>query len=303
MSKNTVILKSYADDFSELMGVECKVISGGSKDLFAIAECLEHGALNPITAFDSSKSLIKICEAYFAGVRFQKEKSAKVVDELNDEIYVPQPAVTWKYESNQSKVAVGRWDLPKYVGPITRGAECEIQYLDKGDKANVYFSFCPNGDNDLLANSENATDSFGIQDNHIFYFAVRGEQEVIELMAEGGNHTFKVLDYKLVFANNNSDDEINYEIEITDNRESSGQLNVDVSAINGNMDDMLCATFEINKLPGTESDTQCIHLHFDGENIAASLFKQGDKYIIRPETNVTIKPIVLETGYMGYVLE
>ena len=76
-----------------------------------------------------------------------------------------------------------------------------------------------------------------------------------------------------------------------------------MAAIGGNFDDMLSATFEINQLPGTESFTQCMHLYFDGENVAASFFKQGDKYIIRPEINVSITPVVLETGYMGYVLE
>lgn len=194
-----------------------------------------------------------------------------------------------------NKIPVGRWDLPKYVAPIACGAECKIQYLDKGDTANVYISFCPNG-------GSHTTDSFGVQDSHIFYYAVRGESEIKELMADGCSDIFKILNFKLTYINTSSNDDVNYEIEITDNRKSSGQLNVDVSAIGGNMDDMLCTTFEINKLPGDDS-TQCLHLSFDGDNQAASFFKKGDSYIIRPENNVFIRPYLLNDYSMGYVLE
>lgn len=298
MSKNNELLKSYADDFSELLGVECKVISGGSKDLFAIAECLEYGALNPITAFDSSKSLIKICEAYFAGVRFQQKKTAKVVNDLDEEVYVPPQPVTWKYESKQSKVAVGLWDLPQYVGPVAIGAVCQVRFLDeKLPRGERYISFGQ-------YNEETEIDEYGVSDSDIFFYAHEGEAQVKKFMVEEEVfEEFVVLSYYLKYQEASPENQLHYEMEITDQRETCGQLNVDVSAIGGNFDDMLSATFEINKLPGTESATQCMHLYFDGENVAVSFFKQGDKYIIRPEINVTITPVVLETGYMGYVLE
>lgn len=94
-----------------------------------------------------------------------------------------------------------------------------------------------------------------------------------------------------------------YLMEITDQRESSGQLYVDVSAEEGDPDNILGATFEINRLPGSRDDVQCIHLHFDGDNLAASFFKQGDKYIIRPETDVTIRGTVLPNGERGWIME
>jgi hypothetical protein len=94
-----------------------------------------------------------------------------------------------------------------------------------------------------------------------------------------------------------------YLMEITDHRESSGQLYVDVASEEGELDDILSATFEINRLPGSKDDTQCLHLHFDGDNLAASFFKQGDKYIIRPETDVIIRGTVLPNGERGWVLE
>jgi|APLak6261701877_1056259.scaffolds.fasta_scaffold00037_36 hypothetical protein len=102
MSKYYDLLKSYADDFSKVLGVECKVISGGSKDIFAIAKCMGDGAVKAITAFESSKSLIKICQAYLEGVQFQLEKSSKTL------------------ESKQSIVAVGRWEVQSSLYQASR---------------------------------------------------------------------------------------------------------------------------------------------------------------------------------------
>lgn len=92
-------------------------------------------------------------------------------------------------------------------------------------------------------------------------------------------------------------------MEVTDGRESSGQLFVDVASEDGDLDNVLAATFEINRLPGSRDDVQCLHLHFDGDNMAASFFKQGDKYIIRPETDVTIRDTVLPNGERGWIME
>lgn len=92
-------------------------------------------------------------------------------------------------------------------------------------------------------------------------------------------------------------------MEFIDQRETSGQCYVDVASAEGNLDDLMCTTFEINRLPGSDEDTQCLHLHFDGDNLAASFFKQGDKFIIRPETNVSIHSTVLPNGERGWILE
>lgn len=94
-----------------------------------------------------------------------------------------------------------------------------------------------------------------------------------------------------------------FQIEIVDQRESNGQLFVDVTSREGNIDDLLSAAFEINRLPGSRSDVQCLHLHFDGDNLAASFFKQGDKYIVRPEAGVSIRDTVLPNGERAWILE
>lgn len=92
-------------------------------------------------------------------------------------------------------------------------------------------------------------------------------------------------------------------MEVVDKREQNGQLFVDVGAEDGNVDDILTASFEISNLPGSRAHTQVVHLHFNDEELAMSVFKQGDKYILRPETNVTIVPTVLPNGERAFILE
>lgn len=90
---------------------------------------------------------------------------------------------------------------------------------------------------------------------------------------------------------------------ITDKRSTNGQLFVDIAADGGDIDDLLSATFEVNRLPGAADDVQCMHLHFDESNLAVSIFKKGDTFIVRPETDVVIRDYVLPNGEQGYIIE
>lgn len=90
---------------------------------------------------------------------------------------------------------------------------------------------------------------------------------------------------------------------ITDQRESNGQMYVDIASKEGDLDDILSLTIEINRLPESKTDTQCVHLHFDNDNMCCSIFKQGDRYIVRPETDVTIRDTRLPTGEAAWILE
>lgn len=210
--------------------------------------------------------------------------------------------VTDSPETPIDKVVVGCWDIPQYTNneqPTAIGAHCHIRYKDDGTKSDVYISFSGGTDND---GEDIEVDGYGIPDTNIFYFADKGESEIKSLMTEG-SADFIVLSYEIAYLNQSLQDKMNHEIAISDQRRSNGQLYVDVASIDGNVDDLLSATFEINKLPGTDDETQCMHLSFDGDNQAASFFKKGDSYIIRPEHNVTIRPIVLNNGAMGYELQ
>lgn len=92
-------------------------------------------------------------------------------------------------------------------------------------------------------------------------------------------------------------------MEVVDKRKQSGQLFVDVGAEDGDIDDILTASFEISNLPGSRTHTQAMHLHFNDDEMAMTVFKQGDKYILRPETNVTIVPTVLPNGEQAFIVQ
>lgn len=83
-----------------------------------------------------------------------------------------------------------------------------------------------------------------------------------------------------------------HQMDLDDQRESNGQMYVDVGSIEGHLDDMLGITVEVNTSPlDGITHTACAHIHFDGDNLAVSLFKIGDKILVRPETGVTIEPV------------
>ena len=82
-----------------------------------------------------------------------------------------------------------------------------------------------------------------------------------------------------------------HQIDIADQRASNGQVFITVGALEGSLDDMIPATIEVNTNPLNGIDhVPCVHVHFDLDSVAASLFKVGDKILVRPETDVTITP-------------
>lgn len=94
-----------------------------------------------------------------------------------------------------------------------------------------------------------------------------------------------------------------FAIAINDQRQKTGQVTIDIEGDTDNLDDTLYCSLEVNRLPGSSTDTQCLHLHFDGDNLAASFFKQGDKYIVRPECDVKIMNTTLPNGEHAWILE
>lgn len=92
-------------------------------------------------------------------------------------------------------------------------------------------------------------------------------------------------------------------MEITDQRRTNSQMYIDIAPIEGDIDDILSLSLEINRLPEDETDRQCTRLHFDGDNLAVSIFKDGDGYILRPETDVRIRDIQLANGELAWRIE
>lgn len=77
--------------------------------------------------------------------------------------------------------------------------------------------------------------------------------------------------------------------QINDQRRSSGQLYVDLYPVEGDLDDGFSLTIEVNRLGQVGASMPCVHVHFDGDNMAFSLFKQNDKFILRPEAEVELE--------------
>lgn len=201
-------------------------------------------------------------------------------------------------DSSQTTIAVGRWDMPQYIGQLAIGAQCQLAFKDDPESIlDRYISFGQH-------NETTDKDQFGIDDEDIFFYAHEGEGQLKALMQDSGEE-FIVKGYTLKYPQGMDavENRFDYLMEVADQRKSNGQLFVDVGAVEGEIDDTLSATFEINKVPGTETSTQCLHLSFNGDAPAVSMFKKGDSYIIRPEHGVTIMPTRLEDGSYGYVLE
>lgn len=92
-------------------------------------------------------------------------------------------------------------------------------------------------------------------------------------------------------------------MEVTDRRKEHGQMFIDVAPQSGNIDDVMAVTLEINRLPGSRDDVQCLHVAFDSSNMAFSLFKQADRYILRPEVGVVLLPTTLPDGTRAFIVE
>ena len=99
------------------------------------------------------------------------------------------------------------------------------------------------------------------------------------------------------------DRHIVYEMQISDTRKTNGGLVVTTAPKGGNVDDLMLAVFEINTLPGTKSQTQVMHLHFGNDELAMSIFKKGDAYMLRLENGVSLDPLTLENGDHAFVLK
>ena len=94
-----------------------------------------------------------------------------------------------------------------------------------------------------------------------------------------------------------------FQIEVDDKRKASGQLFATIAPCEGNLDDMLPVTLEVNRLPGSRNDVPCLHLHFDDSNLCVSFFKQGNRFIVRPETGVSLRNTILPNGEHAFIFE
>ena len=94
-----------------------------------------------------------------------------------------------------------------------------------------------------------------------------------------------------------------HNLEIVDQRQSNGQAFITLANANGDENDMLSMTAEINTNPlDDKSAVCCVHVHFDDDALAVSLFKVGDRILVRPERDVQIEGFHADMGgFPGYL--
>lgn len=96
---------------------------------------------------------------------------------------------------------------------------------------------------------------------------------------------------------------VTHQIDVSDQRVSNGQVYLTVGAIEGNVDDLLSLTAEVNTNPYTGIEhVPCIHVHFDNDALAMTLFKIGNKIVLRLETDVSItqEAPIAESSEQGF---
>lgn len=86
------------------------------------------------------------------------------------------------------------------------------------------------------------------------------------------------------------DDIPEYQMDVNDQRQTSGQLYVDLGPVDGNIDDCLSVSVEVTMLPnGTH--TQAINIALDNGDNMLTLLKQGENLIVQPEGYLRLEEI------------
>lgn len=105
--------------------------------------------------------------------------------------------------------------------------------------------------------------------------------------AEAGRSSVKVRHWEAYQTEGTVD---THQFDIDDQRETSGQIYADIGSLEGNLDDLMATTMEVNTNPLNGIDhVPCVHVNFDGDNLAVSLFKVDGNILVRPERDVTIE--------------
>ena len=78
-------------------------------------------------------------------------------------------------------------------------------------------------------------------------------------------------------------DEPKFKCEVSDYRQVEGRFLVDVRN-DENSKDVFCLTVSVDTLPGTTNATQTLHVNFDDERLAFSLYKRGDCFELHTDT-------------------
>lgn len=97
---------------------------------------------------------------------------------------------------------------------------------------------------------------------------------------------------------------LTHNMQVSDLRKESGQTRVVVGELNGNPDDAMDVLVEVATEPVHGLDqVPCAHVAFNKDELAGSLFKDGDDIILRLEEGVSIEQFVTANGCTLYRLK
>lgn len=83
---------------------------------------------------------------------------------------------------------------------------------------------------------------------------------------------------------------LTHQIDIKDQRESNGQVYIDVGTLEGDPDEMISVIVEVNTDPLTGLEhLPSIRVNFDGDNGAFNLYKIADDLLLVPESRVKVE--------------
>ena len=93
-----------------------------------------------------------------------------------------------------------------------------------------------------------------------------------------------------------------FAMEINDQRETSGQLFVDVAPVSGMVDDMLGVGVEVAIDPMTLSEVPRVVINAS-EDLSLSIFQLGDQLLVVPGNGMPLKTVLLADGSFGYQMQ
>lgn len=89
-----------------------------------------------------------------------------------------------------------------------------------------------------------------------------------------------------------------HQMDIEDHREQAGRVCLTAGALEGSLDDLLTISVEITSDPMCpQNAVAAAHVHFDGDNLAFSVFKNSDNLMLRLETDVVITRSFSQKGF------
>lgn len=93
-------------------------------------------------------------------------------------------------------------------------------------------------------------------------------------------------------------------VELRDLRVNHGMVCVDVSPLEGNVDDTMHVEVGVDRLPGTTDEVQSVELGFGDESTAAFIYKAGaNSFMISLEHGMELEKTALPDGEVVYIIK